>query len=137
MSMPVKLSDDLVRDAREEAKAADRSITSQIEHWARLGRNVENVLRHEDVLSLKRASEKDDALGPPPTRRAVLAALRRIASDGPRTELAATLTEGRTVYQAAGEGRIERIERDGTRTVGRLINRRFTPDEPQRSTRRR
>lgn len=135
--MPVKLSDDLVRDAREEAKAADRSITSQIEHWARLGRNVENILRHEDVLNLKRASEKDDALGPPPTRRAVLAALRRIASDGPRTELATTLMKGRTVYQDAGEGRIERIERDGTRTVGRIINRRFTPDEPQRTTRRR
>lgn len=136
MSMPVKLSDDLVRDAREEAKATDRSITSQIEHWARLGRNVENILRHEDVLTLKRAGETDDAMGPPPTRRAVLAALRRIASDGPPTELAATLMEGRTVYQDAGEGRIERIERDGTRTVGRVINRRFTPDEPQHTTRR-
>ena len=137
MSMPVKLSDDLVKDAREEAKAADRSITSQIEHWARLGRKVENVLRHEDVLNLKRANDNDDVAVPPPTRRAVVAALRRIASDGVRTELAATLTEGRTVYQDAGDGRVERIERDGTRAVGRFVDRRFTADAPQRAMRRR
>src|SRR5688572_25711614 len=99
MSMPVKLSDDLVKSARDEAKAADRSITSQIEHWARLGRNVETVLRHEDVLNLKRAGGNSDAAMPPPTPRAVLTALRRIASDAARTDLAVTLTAGRTVYQ--------------------------------------
>ena len=133
MGMPVKLSDDLVKDARQEAEAADRSLTSQIEHWARLGRKVERVLRHEEVLDLKRAGEAPAA--PPP--RAILAALRRIASDAPRTDLAATLRDGRTVYQDAGEGRVERIERDGTRTIGRLVNRRFTADEPKRATRRR
>ena len=137
MSMPVKLSDDLVKSARDEAKAADRSITSQIEHWARLGRNVENVLRHEDVLNLKRAGGNGDVAEPPPTPRAVLTALRRIASDAVRTDLAATLTTGRTVYQDIGEGRVERIERDGTRVAGRIVNRRFTPDQRQRAARRR
>ena len=131
MGMPVKLSDDLVRDARQEAEATDRSLTSQIEHWARLGRKVERVLQHDDVLDLKRA---DDAQ---PTPRAILAALRRIASETSRSELAASLRHGRIVYQDAGEGRIERIERNGTRTVGRLVNRRFTADEPERATRRR
>ena len=131
MGMPVKLSDDLVNDAREEAKAADRSITSQIEHWARLGRQIENLLRHDDVLALKRAG--DDTLLPPPTKRVVLAAVRRIAST--QAELAPALTQGRTVYQDAGEGRIERIEPDGTRTIGRFENRRFIADGRDRATR--
>ena len=134
MGMPVKLSDDLVKDARQEAEAADRSLTSQIEHWARLGRKVERVLRYEDVLNLKRAGEAPPA---PPARRAILAALRRIASGAARAELAATLRDGRTVYQDAGDGRVERIERDGTRTVGHFVNRRFTANEPERATRRR
>ncbi|HYC62342.1 MAG TPA: hypothetical protein VEK79_22510 [Thermoanaerobaculia bacterium] len=129
--MPVKLSDDLVKDARQEAEATDRSLTSQIEHWARLGRKVERVLQHEEVLALKRAGDAS------PTRRAILSALRRIASEGSHSELGATLRQGRTVYQDAGEGRIERIDRNGTRTVGRLANRRFTADEPERATRRR
>lgn len=46
MGMPVKLSDELVESAREEAASTDRSITGQIEHWAKIGRSVETVLRH-------------------------------------------------------------------------------------------
>lgn len=36
---------------------------------------------------------------------------------------------GRVVYQSdpAGSGLTERIEPDGTRTLGRLMNRRFVP----------
>ena len=134
MGTSLKLSDDLVNEARHEAEAADRSLTSQIEHWARLGRSVESVLRHEDVLALKHATEKPLA---PPTRRTLLAALRRIASENVRTDLSAKLKEGRTVYQDAGAGRVERIERDGTRTIGRFVNRVFTPEEPKRVARRR
>ena len=52
MGMPVKLSDELVKVARKEAAAGDRSITAQIEHWAKLGRSVETALRHEDGLAL-------------------------------------------------------------------------------------
>lgn len=133
MGMPVKLSDDLIKDARHEAEVTDRSLTSQIEHWARLGRKVERVLQHDDVLRLKRAGETHA----PPTRRAILSALRRIASELPRTELAATLRSARTVYQDAGDSRVERIERDGTRTIGRIVNRRFIADEPKRAARRR
>lgn len=134
MGTSLKLSDDLVNEARQEAEAADRSLTSQIEHWARLGRKVESVLRHEDVLALKRSADEPLA---PPTRRALLAALRRITSEGVRSELTAALKQGRTVYQDAGDGRVERIERDGTRTIGRFAGRRFTPDEPERAARRR
>ena len=43
MGMPVKLSDELVESAREEAANTDRSITGQIEHWAKIGRSVETV----------------------------------------------------------------------------------------------
>lgn len=126
--MPVKLSDDLVKEARQEAEVTDRSLTSQIEHWARLGRKVERVLRHQEVLDLKRAGETTSAL---PTRRAVLSALRQIAFETSRTELAATLRNARTVYQDAGDSRVERIESDGTRTIGRFVDRRFIAGEPK------
>lgn len=132
MGTSLKLSDDLVNEARQEAETADRSLTSQVEHWARLGRVVENALRHEDVIALKRA------VGPPlapPARRALVAAMRQIAADATPPDLAAALKGGRTVYQDAGGGRIERIERDGTRTTGRLIGRRFQPEEPARAAR--
>ena len=77
MGMPVKLSDELVASARKEASSTDRSITGQIEHWAKIGRSVETVLRHQDVQALKRSPA--DATLTVPARRAVQAVSFRIA----------------------------------------------------------
>lgn len=55
--MPLKVSDSLFAVARQEADATDRSITAQVEHWARIGRAVEALLAHEELLALKRAGE--------------------------------------------------------------------------------
>lgn len=126
MSMAVKLSDDLITEARAEAEATDRSLTAQIEHWARLGREIESVLQHDDVLELKRAGQQKVRVAPL-TRRSVLAALRRVASQRHR-DLALSLTAGRTVYQDAPNGRVERIDANGDRTVGRFVDRRFVPE---------
>lgn len=137
MGMPVKLSDELVESARGEAATAERSITGQIEHWARIGRSVEAVLRHHEIKELKRSPDKVTL--PAATQRAVRAALKRVIASTGRESLAKTLKAGRTVYQSdpSGSALIERIEPDGTRTLGQLINRRFVPAEPVKSSRRR
>ncbi len=44
MSQPVKISDELILDARLTAEIADRSIAGQIEFWAQLGRALEPLL---------------------------------------------------------------------------------------------
>ncbi|MBX9692585.1 MAG: ParD-like family protein [Cyanobacteria bacterium] len=43
MSQPVKLSDELVLDARLVSELGERSIAGQIEFWARLGRAIELI----------------------------------------------------------------------------------------------
>ena len=129
MSMSLKISDELLKDAREEAKATDRSITSQIEHWARLGRKVERDLRHDEVVAIKRAADDD------PLVQSIRAKLERVIS-GDHSELGKQLMKGRTVYQGAGDGRVERIEADGTRSIGHFVDKRFVPNEPKRKARR-
>src|SRR5438445_13427447 len=57
MSQPVKVSDQLLLDARLAGKAAERSIAGQIEYWARLGRAVELHLRTAEALRLKSQGE--------------------------------------------------------------------------------
>lgn len=39
----VKLSSDLIDQARQEANTLHRSVGAQVEHWARLGRALENA----------------------------------------------------------------------------------------------
>ena len=127
MGMPVKLSDALVRIARTEARAADRSITAQIEHWATLGRSVEAALRHEDALALKESGGDLQRVFPGPSRRQILLLLQRVAAGTDRADLARELSRGRVVYQSDpnGSGAIERIDPDGTRTLGRMQGRQF------------
>lgn len=125
--MPVKLSNELVELAREEARAADRSITAQIEHWAKLGRSVESALRHEDAVALKASGGDLRRAFPGPSREEIHALLQRVAEGADRAELAKSLRQGRVVYQSdrSDSGAIERIEPDGTRTPGRIQDRRF------------
>jgi hypothetical protein len=136
MGMPVKLSDELVESAREEAANTDRSITGQIEHWAKIGRSVETVLAHKDVQALKRSPLNAPLTSA--TRRAIQAALDGVVAETDRPRLARRLKAGRTVYQSdpAGSGLTERIEPDGKRTLGRFAGRRFVPVRPTRSGRR-
>jgi len=133
MGMPVKLSDELVESAREEAANTDRSITSQIEHWVKIGRSVEKVLRHQDIKALKRAPT--DLTLSASMRRAIEAALVRAAGETEQRALAKRLKAGRTVYQndPAGSGMLERIDANGTRSLGRFVNRQFVPARPTRS----
>ena len=50
--MPIKLSGELVKEARHSAKVFHRSLTGQIEHWASLGRVVEAQMTGESVARL-------------------------------------------------------------------------------------
>src|SRR5947208_2409110 len=55
MSQPVKLSDEIVLDARLVGEIAQRSVAGQIEFWAHLGRAIEPLLEGGRALALRRA----------------------------------------------------------------------------------
>ena len=120
----MKLSDQLVLDARLVGETAERSIASQIEFWARLGRALEPVLRGDAVLRLK---QRGGAL-------TLSDALRTVDTPVGRERLERTLADRPYPHFEAAPGKpgfLVRVEADGTRTVGRFVNRQF------RATRRR
>lgn len=78
--MPVKLSGDLVEEARSSAKLFHRSLTAQIEHWATLGRAVESRVSGDSLGQLL------DQLGG-------TLKIGRVAEAGPRHQVAAVLAE--------------------------------------------
>ena len=57
MGQPVKLSDELVCDARLTAAISERSIAGQIEFWAQLGRSIEPLLHGDRALAIRRAGQ--------------------------------------------------------------------------------
>jgi hypothetical protein len=118
MSQPVKISDELIGDARLIAEIAERSISGQIEFWAQLGRAIEPLLEGSRAL-----------------------ALRRAGSTVPLSECLASIdsTEGRRRVveyldsrpfphyepEPGSPGLLARVDADGTRTLGRFVGREF------------
>lgn len=122
MPQPVKLSDQLVLEARLTGEVSERSIAGQVEFWARLGRAVEGVLRADQVIALKRSADVE----------LVSKSLGEIGTTPGRERLSRVL-QGRPYphFEAAEErpGFVIKIDADGTRTVGRFVQRVFTPAE--------
>ena len=123
MGLPIKISEDLALAARTEAETFERSIASQVEHWARIGRAVERVLGHDQVAALKRqvgTRELADAM-----QKATSEAGQRRA-----VEHVQKLGGPRYTIDPERRGGIVRIDADGCRTRGRFVRRKFvvTPE---------
>lgn len=78
--MPVKLSGELVEEARSSAKLFHRSLTGQIEHWATLGRVIESQLPGDALSQLLKRVGGTMKIG-------------RAAEAGQRQQIAAVLTD--------------------------------------------
>jgi hypothetical protein len=120
MSQPVKLSDALVLDARLAGEVVERSIAGQVEFWAQVGRSVDLLLEGGQVLALRRKGSTQplsallDSVDLPAGRERVAAWLQGqpFPHYKPHPDIPCLL---------------ERIDEDGSRTVGRFVNRQFIP----------
>jgi hypothetical protein len=120
MSQPVKLSDDLVLDARVIGKITRRSIAAQVEYWAGLGRAIELVLQGRQALALSQVA----------AARPLSECLDSVDTPEGRHRLAEVLqSRPYPHYEPApsSPGLLVRVEQDGTRTLGRFVHREFQP----------
>ena len=137
MPAPVKISDRLLARAKEEAKSTQRSVTAQIEHWATLGRAVEMIAGHGEVLALKRAGERL-TLPPYVGPQDVHDALTRMAEDPDRDVVKARIrAAGGPIYSGDPHDPdvVIEIAPDGRRTRGRFEGGRFVRHRAPRPVR--
>ena len=125
MNHPVKLSEDLVLDARLTGQAVRRSIAGQIEFWANLGRAIEPLIQGTVALALSRTSAAtplSDCIG-------------SVDSAEGRRRLTDHLAQRPYPHYEPDPdkpGLLVRIDEAGKRTVGRFVNRKFVPARPSR-----
>ena len=118
MSQPVKLSDELVLDARVTAASAERSIAGQIEYWAQLGRAIEPLLRGDTARALRQSHAE----------RSLSGAIRQVDTGTGRERVAQYLKSRPFPHfepDPDSNGLLVKIDEDGTRTRGRFVNRVF------------
>ena len=118
MSQPVKISDALILDARLASEVFERSLTGQVEFWARLGRAIEPLLNGDQVLALCRKGSAEP----------LSALIESVDSSSGRQRVADYLQAQPYPHYAPCAGKpgfLVRIDEDGTRTPGRFVNRQF------------
>ena len=128
MSQPVKLSDQLILDARLTSELAERSIAGQVEFWANLGRAIELLLSGAQVLALRRSGNV----------KPLSACLEAVDSPEGRRLVAEHLDSQPFPHyeQAPGRpGMLIRIDAGGKRTLGRFVHRRFKASRHPRARR--
>jgi hypothetical protein len=124
-SMPVKLSGDLVENARKSAKVFHRSLTSQIEHWASLGRAIESQMPGDTLARLLArvgGTMKISQVAESNQRQQVISVLAEFLGQPPDNAwLREISARGVPLYGsvAGAPGRIERLNPDGTREIVR------------------
>ena len=118
MSQPVKISDELLLDARLTAKIAERSIAGQIEFWAQLGRAIEPLLEGSRALALRQS-------GAAVPLSACLASVDSAEGRKRVVEFLASRPFPHYEPASGGTGSLIRVEEDGTRTLGRFVDREF------------
>ncbi|HEX9290445.1 MAG TPA: hypothetical protein VF904_13060 [Anaeromyxobacteraceae bacterium] len=122
MGQPVKLSDDLMLDARLASETSERSMAGQVEFWARLGKAAERLLRGDEAVRLKRLGEA----------RPLSACLAEVGTEAGKARLKEHLAAEPFPHFEAARGRpgaLVKIDEDGTRTLGRFVKRQFRPLE--------
>lgn len=118
--MPVKLSDALVLDARLAGEAMERSIAGQVEFWARLGRAVDPLLNGGQAMAISRRG----------AARPLAKLIAEVEAPAGRKRLMKHLAKQPFPHYEAHpvrSGVLVRIAEDGTRTLGRFVNRVFVP----------
>jgi hypothetical protein len=114
----VKLSDDLVLEARTVGAVARRSIAGQVEFWARLGKSIEPLLRGDRALALQRSG----------TVRSLAESIQSVDTDAGRGRVRAYLESLPFPHFEPCQdeaGMVVMIDEDGTRTRGRFVSREF------------
>ena len=129
MSIPIRLDDNLVREAELEGISHKRTPPKQIEYWAEIGRAVAYNLSSGDLLKLMQGFadvrvESRPSVNADPAE--VFAALERDRQDG---SLAQGVTQSKVWYEASKQkpGMLDRVQADGSRETGHFRNGEFVP----------
>ena len=131
-SSPVRLQEQLMRSAAMAGALHQRSAAQQVEYWSALGREVAGMVDPEQLLAVQAGLarlrvEPVRAAAVPPAQ--VFAALDHDRLSG---SLAQAVCSAPVRYQACRShpGYLERIDADGSCTIGRFTEGVFRPTHP-------
>jgi len=129
MASPVRLNEELMRDAEMESRLNKRSLPKQIEYWAELGKKLEGIIKPDEIIAINQGLAKLEVTSTdtvPIDTDEVFASLSMDRRDG---SLSKRVTSSNISYEIsdANPGLLLQIDQSGNRRLGRFVNGEFIP----------
>ena len=125
MPVAVKLSNKLAEEARSAAGDADRSLTGQIEHWARIGKSMESRFTAAQISFIKKHNGDLSQIEDEQERARILEVLEKIVLN-PASQHTNNTPQA-PLYEADPENpnQVIQVQADGSKIHGQFVDRVF------------
>lgn len=128
-SRSIRLHAELIEAAEAQGKALHRSAPSQIEFWASIGRRLAPVLSHKDLLAIGQGIARISIETEPSARVNPDAVFATVAQHRNTPFVSTAANPAPFQYESSqASGYIDRIDIDGSRVTGKMINGQFVPE---------
>lgn len=131
MSIPIRVSDELMEDAKQQIKMSLRSVTKQIEFWANIGKEAEMNMTPADVAALVNGEVEIKVLRKKSEPVDFDSVFGEIESDRKSGKIKDKVIKDNIWYEenSKNPGMFFRMTRDGGKTLGRFIDGKFVPEK--------
>lgn len=131
MSVPIRVSDELLKEAKQQTKTSLRSLTKQIEFWAQIGKEAEMNMTPADIAALANGEVEIKVIRKKSSPIDFDNVFQEIESDRKTGRLQAKVLKDKVWYEESPStpGLFFRVTNDGAKTPGKFIEGKFVPEK--------
>jgi hypothetical protein len=131
MSIPIRVSDELLEDAKQKIKMSYRSLTKQIEFWAQIGKEAEMNMTSADVAALVNGEVEIKVLRKKSEPIDFDNLFGEIESDRKAGSIKSKVIKDKVWYEESqnSPGLFVRINSEGEKVLGKFVSGKFVPDK--------
>lgn len=131
MSIPIRVSDELMEDAKQQVKMSLRSVTKQIEFWANIGKEAEMNMTPADIAALVNGEVEIKVLRKKSEPIDFENVFGEIESDRKSGKIKEKVIKDNIWYEENNKipGMFFRMTKEGGKTLGKFVDGKFVPEK--------
>jgi hypothetical protein len=131
MSIPIRVSDELMENAKQQIKMSLRSVTKQIEFWANIGKEAEMNMTPADIAALVSGEVEIKIFRKKSEPVDFDSVFGEIESDRKSGKIKEKVIKDSIWYEEDNKfpGMFIRMTKEGGKTLGKFIDGKFVPEK--------
>jgi hypothetical protein len=131
MSIPIRVSDELIEIATQHTKLSYRSITKQIEFWAQIGKEAEMNMTPADIVALVNGEVEIKIIRKKSEPVNFDTVFNEIETDRKSGKIKSKVLKDKIWYEEnfKNPDTFIRFTNEGAQTIGKFVDGKFVPEK--------